>query len=300
MWGQENNKLWVFDNGDGTYSAVGLGNSVGIFEVKTWADSITESYLSNNTHFSTYFADEVTEYFSEVLDSGYVMPDGSDNYYTVFGPEGQEKKEADWLVYVRFFDTLFQSTLSIPNTGNTLKWQLEDSIYTQNDIPNHKISNSGKGLITSTDAFTGINGNVYLGATTFTGEFTNFNWGFNRLFANQNSYFGTFPNINNPTCQRINISSNFFSGIEGASNFVNNNFNQFFGTDNEFTEQALENLFEDFHNYWVIQANTPIQNVTVNVSGGISASPNATTQTYISELESEFTGAGFTITITTN
>jgi hypothetical protein len=27
VWGQEN-KLWVFDNGDGTYSAVGLGNSV--------------------------------------------------------------------------------------------------------------------------------------------------------------------------------------------------------------------------------------------------------------------------------
>jgi hypothetical protein len=292
-WGQItiselNGLIWTFQ-----------GKAV-TFTIPSWADTIFNDYVSINNHFSQLYQDEIEDYFNIVLDEDYIMPDASDNYYKVFGHEGLGKKTADWLHFIRTYDTLFQSTLSVPKTGDVMKWQIEDSIYLQNDIPNHKMRSTGQGLLTSTDGFTGINGTVYMGATTFTGEFPTVDWGFNRLFINANSYFGTFPNIQNSTCQRITIGSNYFSGFEGASGFVNNNFQQLIANENEFTAEALETLFYDFNDWWVVQNNPPTQTVTINVSGGISATPNTTTQGYITAIEAKFDASAFTITILTN
>jgi hypothetical protein len=268
--------------------------------VPSWADEIADSYIDMNPHFSTLYAAEIIEYLQIVLDKNYVMPDNSDNYYTVYGPQGQDKKVADFLHYVRFYDSLYQFTLSIPKTGDVMKWQLEDSIYTQNNIPNHQITGTGKGLLTSTDGFSGVNGTVYMGGTNFTGELPNLGFNYNRLFVNSNAYFGKVPDINNSNHDRISIAGNFFTDIEGVSNMLNSGFEQYIATDNNFTESAIEKLFEDFHNYWVTQANAPGANAAINVSGGSSAPPNTTTQGYITAIEAVFDASIYTITITTN
>jgi len=54
------------------------------------------------------------------------------------------------------------------------------------DIPSHQITGTGKGLLTSTDGFTGVNSTTtYMGGASFTGEIPNYQFDFKRFFAAQ-------------------------------------------------------------------------------------------------------------------
>jgi hypothetical protein len=126
----------------------------------TWADDMLASYISLHT---TLPAGVETELLSRLQPGGYL--------YTTFGPDGQDKSVCDFVL--GFLTTGDITTRTCLKTDDALRWDIDGTVTTQDDLPAHTLG-AGDGIVTvsTTDGWSGLSV-LNMSGNPFTGQFPN-------------------------------------------------------------------------------------------------------------------------------
>jgi hypothetical protein len=142
--------------GDQRYSTMSLGFTeiVSIFGGggDSWPEAMLSSYRLRNPEQAAWFdegaagAEAEAELLSR-LSRGYL--------YATFGPKGQNRSACDFVYLLSFTNDIIPR--GVAKTGEALRWDIDGTIYAQNDFDFHEIG-SGKGIATvsSTDIWAGL------------------------------------------------------------------------------------------------------------------------------------------------
>jgi hypothetical protein len=144
------------------------------------------------------------------------------------------RTEPDFFFVLRSIARGLTTNGTIAKTGAPLRWDVDGTIYNQNNLPTHTIQSNGV-FLCSAENFLNltqflINTNQFSGAAP--------NWNFPNLtqfFINTNQFSGAAPNWNFPNLTQFFIHTNQFTGAAPNWNFPNLTLfvirnNQFSGT----------------------------------------------------------------------
>lgn len=180
-----------------------------------WPDAMLASYRTRNPEqahwFDTTTAGEETE--AELLSrlsSGYL--------YDTFGPDGQNRSVCDFVYVLRTTGNITSRTCT--KTGDTLRWDVDGTVYSQNNLPAHTLG-AGAGVVTvsSTDIWTGL--------TLFAFNTNNFIGGIPRICShtaltvfvcNANQLTGSIPDLSANTALTVFVcDNNQLTGWDGGA-----------------------------------------------------------------------------------
>jgi hypothetical protein len=292
-----------------------------------WKNSMITSYLSLNSHYGSAFQTAVTTLLDEWFDESYVMPDASTNYYDEFGPSGLNKTTADWFLVMRFDGDITSRTTN--KTGDTLKWQLDDSVYDQNNLPSHTLgAGDGWCLVSTTDGWTGVTlfavntnnftsfipnfdfpnaVNLFLRLNDFEGDIsvwsTNLesNTVLQSLFADDQSLSGDLTTwdtafSNMPDLNVIQMDNNDFTGLFVPNSVGLQTYNM---QNNNVGTSGLDAFLSGLNTFYA--SNAPTSDLNVTISGGTMGIPTGgNSNTDRLAIIATFVTAGHTATITNN
>jgi hypothetical protein len=297
----------------------GLSGIVNGLTAAQWATNMLASYRALNPEQATWFdgagAFAQTELQERLAPGGYLND--------TFGPSGQNKSTCDF-VYLLFTSGDIVSQ-AIAKSGATIRWNIDGTIYNQNDLPSHT-KGAGAGIVTlsSTDGWSGV-AIFRINSNSFSGNCPNFAfpavtlfWIDNNSFIgncpnfalpdvttlriHNNSFIGNCPNFAFPAVTTFRIAGNSFSGIEvGTISFVTgtSNLKNFQVHINNLPQADIDRLLAAYHTHRTYYAGLA-GNLTFNLSGGSNAAPSATGLTHRQEIIDAFVAAGKTAAITVN
>lgn len=271
-----------------------------LIDEDAWINLMVNKYLVFNSHYDSPTASDAETALRKYLASSYVMADASDNYFKVFGPAGLNKQAPDFILFFSFDPGTASTEETCTKTGDTLKWNLDDVIYNQNNSP-ARLAGSGDGyaIVTTTDGWDGLTTFKVADAYNQNPPFVSWNnlTSFN-YFANQ--FTGTFPNIVTPQLDFFGIEFNSFTGIVGnGSNIISLQATGWFLETNTMNATTIDNILQMLDNFFM--ANTPIDDFEIDVSGaGMGDLNNGPFNQFKVSLENTFSNAGHTFDISFN
>lgn len=117
---------------------------------QTWAELMVADYKTRYLSTGAWLdsnPDIEAELLSRLQPGGYL--------HTTFGPGGQDKTECDFLLVLQATGNI--TTQSNTKTGDQLRWDIDGTVSTQNNLPAHTLG-AGAGIITvsSTDGWAGL------------------------------------------------------------------------------------------------------------------------------------------------
>lgn len=269
-----------------------------------FAETMITYYLQNNTHFSTFYTSDVEDYLLTIFDENYIMPDASDNWYTLF----KNETDADWFHIFQIDGTTVNR--AITKTGDLLLWQLEDEVFEQNNMPPHTYTgdNSGFGIMASSDGWDGVTA-FGLPTNNVTGEMSNYKLNNStNIYLSTNSIDGTAPDIEADNVVNYFLFTNSFDSmsyyytVPKTSRYVsstlrlfNPNLSQIIINNNSFSEMDINKVIEQAAFYY--SENTPTASFGLNVSG-TNASPTCSSfNSNYTRLVDIFADAGQTLSL---
>jgi hypothetical protein len=172
-----------------------------------WPADMLASYRALNPEQATWFdgegASAQTELLARLQPGGYLE--------LTFGPSGQNRSACDFLYLLRTSGNIVSRFFQ--KGGATLRWQVDGTTYTQNNLPSHTLG-AGAGIITvsSLDGWAGVL-NVQITDNALSGTLPSFRFpSASVLFLGRNQFSGNFPNLSLPNVQEFAIDNNQFSG----------------------------------------------------------------------------------------
>lgn len=142
----------------------------------TWAAKMAKSYFLELHNFEKYEAWEVYEFIKRMLPD-HVDSSGTGYYYNTFGPNGQNKTIADFIMLLKAGGNLISNSWS--KTGVLLRWNQDSSITNSNTMPAYtRGTNLGIVTVTSTDGWNGVSTIDIVQTSSST-----------------NSFYGNFPEL---------------------------------------------------------------------------------------------------------
>ena len=139
-----------------------------------WGVQMAQSYFLNLHNFEKYEAYEVYDFIKRM------QPDYTENastgyYYNTFGPSGQNKTSADFIMHLKTGGSLIFNAWA--KTGDTLRWNFDGSIVSNNSMPAYtRGTNLGVVTLSTTDGWNRV--------TSFI---------LNQTANSVNSFYGNFP-----------------------------------------------------------------------------------------------------------
>lgn len=258
-----------------------------------FAERMSASYLSNNSHFSTAYAYTVNNYILDIMDENYVMPDASDNWYTRY----KDSTNSNWFHILSFDDDISLKTIS--KSGATLVWQLEESIYTQDNLPNHTYTGDGLGILTSPDGWSGVTG-FRLDNNNFVNNISKYDLPNTTIFyCNSNTLDGTVPSHElGSVVTYYHYSNNFDSiGMYANSRYISafkpslsTALGSSWWSNNSLDATDIDKVLEQTAIYF--SENTPIKNLNQRASGNVHPTCGIYNSDYL-RLQDIYTDAGY-------
>jgi len=198
----------------------GLSGIAGTATAEEWAEQMLASYRALNPEQAPWFdgagAFAQTELQTRLAPGGYLND--------TFGPSGQNKSVCDF-VYL-LYTTGNIASRTIAKSGATIRWNIDGTIYNQNNLPAHtKGAGAGIATLSSTDGWSGVTG----------------------FRVNNNSFSGNCPNLAFPNVTVFNSSDNSFSG--NCPNFAFPNVTTFFIYNNSFSGNCPLFVFPNVTNF---------------------------------------------------
>lgn len=295
-----------------------------------WWDKMWSSYTQLNP--GVYSKAIATE-FKRRMKPDYVDSAGTGYYYNTFGPSGLNKTTADWIGIM----VTSSATTARPNTktGATLKWNLDGTIITQNNLPAYtKGANAGIITFTSTDGFSGVtsfdcsvstllhvsglssfvNLLVFYCSSNSLSNLTTYQWPSLTNFqchGNDLVSLQTYDWVNMTTfyCRDNDLTSLvtrtwpsliLFNCYGNQLTSINNTCSNKISIDNEQNNLYPTTMVDSRLAYYntMFAVTPPIKNLTLNLSGATMGIPTgAGSNTDLLGILAKFTAAGFTATI---
>jgi hypothetical protein len=262
-----------------------------------WAEQMLASYRALNPEQAPWFdgagAFAQTELQERLAPGGYLND--------TFGPSGQNKTTCDF-VYLLYTTGNIVSR-PITKTGATIRWNIDGTIYNQNDLPSHT-KGAGAGVVTlsSTDGWSGvIEFRIFI--NSFSGNCPLFVFPNVATFRIEvNSFSGNCPDFAFPNLAVFWIQANSFSGIvAGTISFVagTSNLKTIEAQVNNLPQADIDRLLAAYHTHRAYYAGLA-GNLTFNLSGAGNAAPSVTGLAHRQEIIDAFVAAGKTAAITVN
>ena len=268
-----------------------LGVNLGVLSSKPSGDFASKMWSSYTQLNPGVYSEAIATEFKRRMKPDYVDSAGTGYYYNTFGPSGLNKTTADWIGMMVTSSATTARTNA--KTGATLKWNLDGTIITQNNLPAYtKGANAGIITFTSIDGFSGV--------TTFdcsAGDLTHLSglYGYTNLVnlycsSNKLTSLTTYAwtNLVNLYCNSNQLTSIANIGTKNIS------------TDREDTNKYSTAMVDSRLAYYntMFATNPPIKNLTLNLSGATMGIPTgAGSNTDLLGILAKFTAAGFTATI---
>lgn len=186
---------------------------------------------------------------------------------TVLEPDFGAETDAGFIYFMRNNGLLSGKTIT--KSGDILRWDVNGTIFNQNDMPNDFTSGLKYISATSTDGWSGIT-RWDLSSNNFEGGCCNFNFENNLLMYIQgNDFTLELPNFNMPNLQDIRANSMDFEAIEGFD-FVTINLGVILISSNSFDEISVDGMLSA-----LVTANKTTGSMAVYLNGGTNAPPSA-------------------------
>lgn len=292
-------------------SNLGIIDLSGRIYYDCFAQKMLDSYINLNSHI--VFTNIQRQNILNRLEEPYI--------YNIFGPDSLDKQTCDFFYY---FENSNDSTQLIERThsksGDTLRWNYgNDSIFYSKKQPPHV--NNGIITVTSTDGFNGLT-TLWLSGNSFAGPLPNFrNSGLRRLWAqsmdiefsltnwllpstfnlellllNNSNITGNFIYAGNP--KEIDLQINNIDHFFINSDSVTTNIAEIYLNENSIPTADIDSLITASYNFF--KDNTPIKNLSIDVTGGWMGHLSSNNVKYIDSLELYFTNAGYTFDLQYN
>lgn len=288
------------------------------YDPNTWVNKMLVSYFDNiNTHFDSTSKSAYLPVLQSRLQPTYVDSSGTGYLYNTFGPSGQNKTVCDFIA-------LFHSTIAtfparvVLKTGATLRWNCNDTIYIQNNLPLY--SGGGASVfftMSSTDGFTNIS-SIQLYQMSISYDFPVINSNMTGSFQIHAQNIVNIPILNYPSttvrlygnyklnrvlknhilqsCTEYNCGSMGIVALEGYS-FLSVNIGTVLFSNNYMSTSNVDAFLNAINVYF--STHTPIKNLSLNLSGATMGIPtDGASNANIFALTTIFTNAGFVITTT--
>jgi hypothetical protein len=198
----------------------GVNGIIGRPTAAQWATNMLASYRALNPEQAPWF--DGAGAFAQSELQARLAPGGYLN--NTFGPNGQNKSTCDF-VYLLYTTGNIVSQ-AINKSGATIRWNIDGTIYNQNNLPAHtKGAGAGIATLSSTDGWSGVTG----------------------FRVNNNSFSGNCPNLAFPNVAVFNSSDNSFSG--NCPNFAFPNVTTFFIHSNSFSGNCPLFVFPSVTNF---------------------------------------------------